>query len=123
MSAGTRSCCRQDLEGQMPRITVENALSELRSRDVPFKELFTHGSLVVEMYKPEKVDLQQPHTRDEVYVIARGSREFINGDDRHAVVIGEVLFVPAGVEHRFVDFSDDFATWVIFYGPEGGESA
>jgi hypothetical protein len=34
---------------------------------------------------------------------------------------GELLFVPAGVVHRFEDFSDDFATWVMFYGPEGGE--
>jgi hypothetical protein len=29
--------------------------------------------------------------------------------------------VAAGVQHRFEEFSDDFATWVIFYGPEGGE--
>ena len=35
---------------------------------------------------------------------------------------GQVLFVPAGIEHRFEDFSDDFSTWVIFYGPAGGES-
>jgi len=34
---------------------------------------------------------------------------------------GDVLFVPAGVEHRFEDFSEDLAVWVIFYGPEGGE--
>ena len=27
----------------------------------------------------------------------------------------------AGVEHRFENFSDDFAVWVFFYGPEGGE--
>jgi hypothetical protein len=33
-----------------------------------------------------------------------------------------VLFVPAGHEHRFEDFTPDFATWVIFYGPDGGES-
>jgi hypothetical protein len=32
-----------------------------------------------------------------------------------------MLFVPAGIEHRFYDFSDDFCTWVMFYGPEGGE--
>jgi hypothetical protein len=31
--------------------------------------------------------------------------------------------VPAGVPHRFVDFSDDFETWVVFYGPKGGEAA
>jgi len=24
---------------------------------------------------------------------------------------------------RFEEFSDDFATWVMFYGPEGGEAA
>jgi hypothetical protein len=29
--------------------------------------------------------------------------------------------VPAGVVHRFEDFSDDLAVWVVFYGPEGGE--
>jgi uncharacterized protein YjlB len=34
---------------------------------------------------------------------------------------GDFLFAPAGVKHRFEDFSDDFLTWVIFYGPEGGE--
>jgi hypothetical protein len=32
-----------------------------------------------------------------------------------------MLFVPAGVVHRFEDFSDDLAIWVMFYGPEGGE--
>ena len=28
-----------------------------------------------------------------------------------------VLFAAAGDVHRFVEFSDDFATWVLFYGP------
>jgi len=27
------------------------------------------------------------------------------------------------MEHRFEKFSDDFATWVIFYGKEGGETS
>jgi mannose-6-phosphate isomerase-like protein (cupin superfamily) len=35
---------------------------------------------------------------------------------------GTFLFVPAGQPHRFEDFSDDLAVWVLFYGPEGGES-
>ena len=34
---------------------------------------------------------------------------------------GDFLFVPAGIEHRFESFTNDFATWVIFYGPVGGE--
>jgi hypothetical protein len=36
---------------------------------------------------------------------------------------GTLLFVAAGRPHRFEDFTADFATWVLFYGPEGGEVA
>jgi mannose-6-phosphate isomerase-like protein (cupin superfamily) len=47
---------------------------------------------------------------------------FLNGNTRHAFGPGDLLFVPAGVVHRFEDFTDDLAVWVIFYGPEGGEA-
>ena len=104
------------------RLTVNNALSQLAGHDQPFKQLFAHGTLEIEIYRPDKVDLQTPHTRDEVYVVASGSGTFINGDARQSFEAGEVLFVPAGIEHRFVDFTDDFSTWVFFYGPEGGEA-
>lgn len=83
--------------------------------------VFRHGSLEVEIYKPIKVDLQKPHTRDEVYIIISGSGLFINGKVRHPFQAGEVLFVAAGIEHRFENFTEDFVTWVFFYGPEGGE--
>jgi hypothetical protein len=33
-----------------------------------------------------------------------------------------ILFAAAGVEHRFENSSDDLPLWVVFYGPEGGES-
>ena len=104
-----------------PRLTVANALAALNKQEQPFIELLKHGSLVVEMYQPTKVDLQTPHTRDELYVVVAGSGYFVNGESRVRFEAGEVLFVPAGVEHRFEEFTDDFATWVIFYGPEGGE--
>ncbi len=105
------------------RLTPKSALRVLQEHDHPFIELFKHGSLVIEMYKPDKIDLQTPHSRDELYVVVAGSGMFLNGDSRQAFEAGEVLFVPAGVEHRFEDFTDDFATWVMFYGPEGGESS
>ncbi len=103
------------------RLTIRNALAALSGDEQPFKKMFGHGTLEVEIYKPDRIDHQTPHTRDEVYVIASGSGTFVNGDSWHSFEVGEVLFVPAGVEHRFVDFTDDFATWVFFYGPEGGE--
>jgi mannose-6-phosphate isomerase-like protein (cupin superfamily) len=78
--------------------------------------------LCVEIYAPRGVDPQQPHTRDEAYIVVRGSGEFINGESRQAFAPGDFLFVPAKVEHRFINFSDDLVAWVIFYGPEGGEA-
>jgi mannose-6-phosphate isomerase-like protein (cupin superfamily) len=82
-----------------------------------------HGSMVVEYYAPRGVDRQEPHTRDELYVVVAGQGTFLNGATRHPFGPGDVIFVPAGVVHRFEEFSDDFATWVIFYGPQGGEAS
>lgn len=83
--------------------------------------VFAHGSLEVELYSPVGVDAQKPHLRDEIYVVARGSGLFFTGKDLLRVEPGAFLFVAAGEEHRFESFSDDFAVWVMFYGPVGGE--
>lgn len=103
------------------QIAVADALDQLRGQDSPFLELFTHGTLAIEIYKPDQIDLQQPHTRDEVYIVISGSGTFYNDGERMPFQAGDFLFVKAGLEHRFEDFTDDFATWVLFYGPEGGE--
>jgi mannose-6-phosphate isomerase-like protein (cupin superfamily) len=84
--------------------------------------IFSHGTLAVELYTPVRHDPQKPHTRDEVYFVTRGSGQFFDGVQRHAVGIGSFIFVPAGQIHRFEEFSSDFVVWVVFYGPEGGET-
>jgi mannose-6-phosphate isomerase-like protein (cupin superfamily) len=83
-----------------------------------FAQVFAHGSLEVEIYAPRGIDPQTPHTRDEVYVVVAGHGKFFCDGETRDFATGELLFVPAGVEHRFLDFSDDFVTWVLFYGPE-----
>lgn len=85
--------------------------------------IFSHGTLVVELYTPQGHDPQQPHERDEVYVVARGTGLFFDGSERRTVELGTFLFVAAGQVHRFEEFSADFAVWVYFYGPSGGEAA
>lgn len=107
----------------MQRMTIANAMTQLSTSEDDFVEIFQHGSLSVELYKPQVRDLQQPHERDELYVVATGAGEFIRAGQRHPIEVGEVLFVPAGVAHRFENFSEDFSVWVFFYGPEGGEEA
>lgn len=87
-----------------------------------FVQLLQRGTLEVEFYAPQGHDPQQPHSRDELYVVVSGSGLFFDGEQRRPFGPGDFIFVAAGVEHRFEEFSPDFATWVIFYGPEGGEA-
>ena len=77
--------------------------------------------LTLEIYAPRRRDPQTPHTRDEIYIVVSGRGTFVDGVERYPFGPGDFLFVPAGVVHRFEDFSDDLAVWVLFYGPEGGE--
>jgi mannose-6-phosphate isomerase-like protein (cupin superfamily) len=106
------------------RLAAAEALAQLPGPDGRrFVELFTHGALSVEFYAPRGHDPQQPHTRDEVYVVVTGSGEFIVNDERLPFGAGDFLFAPAGVAHRFENFTDDLGVWVIFYGPEGGEAS
>jgi mannose-6-phosphate isomerase-like protein (cupin superfamily) len=104
------------------RATVAGAMDLLPGPDgARFVKVMGYGTMEVEVYAPRGRDPQQPHTRDELYFVVSGSGEFVNGPDRHPFGPGDALFVPAGVEHRFEDFTDDLVVWVVFYGPEGGE--
>ena len=87
----------------------------------PFVRAIAHGSMSVELYAPQGADLQQPHAQDELYIVERGSAVFRLGEERVDCGPGSVLFVPAGADHRFESFTPGFRTWVVFWGPEGGE--
>lgn len=104
------------------RLTITNALQAVvNSEEGEYAVLFEHGSMQVGCYKPHEIDSQQAHVRDEIYVVQSGHGEFVLDGKKRTFEPGEVLFAPAGTAHRFENFSDDFSTWVVFYGPEGGE--
>ena len=105
----------------MSKLSLRDSLKNLTDDQALFRQFFSHGSLEIELYKPDGVDLQKPHEHDEIYVVASGATHFTVGAKEYDAITGDVLFVAAGVEHRFSNFSDDFATWVLFYGPKGGE--
>ena len=109
--AGPRRATVTDATGRLPGPGGER-----------FAEVLGHGSIKVEIYAPRGTDPQTPHTRDELYVVVSGTGTFVNGPERHSCGPGDVLFVPANVEHRFENFTGDLVVWVVFYGPEGGES-
>ena len=104
------------------KISIAEAAEALKKEaEKKFTTVLEHGTMSVEYYAPQKVDLQTPHEKDELYVIASGGGQFSRDGETVSFKTGDVLFVPAGMEHRFENFTDDFATWVIFYGANGGE--
>jgi mannose-6-phosphate isomerase-like protein (cupin superfamily) len=100
----------------------EALLKLLKEEMFPFTVVIKHGSMTIEYFAPQEVDTQTPHKQDEIYAIIKGHSSFYRDNERISCKKGDIIFVPAGMEHHFENFSDDFATWVIFYGPEGGES-
>jgi mannose-6-phosphate isomerase-like protein (cupin superfamily) len=105
------------------RATLQEGLARLPSPDgARFADVFRHGTLQVGVYAPRGTDPQQPHERDEVYVVGTGTGTFYCDGNRAPFSPGDFLFVPAGIEHRFEAFTDDLAVWVLFYGPTGGEA-
>jgi len=103
-------------------IKLSDAQNAIPTRDGKlYAEMFRHGTLTVEIYAPKGIDLQQPHTRDELYVVAAGNGWFFVEGTRVQFGPGDALFAAAGEVHRFEDFTEDLLVWVVFYGPEGGE--
>lgn len=99
------------------RGAIEALETAKNSGDPHWAELGKRGSLRLGLYAPRGSDPQQPHAQDELYVVMQGHGHFQRGEENFPFMEGDVIFVAAGIEHRFVNFTDDFCCWVIFYGP------
>jgi mannose-6-phosphate isomerase-like protein (cupin superfamily) len=78
-------------------------------------EPFEKRGVTLVFFAPRGVDHQTFHEEDEFYFVARGSGELVIGDERHSFGSGDVFFVEAHRPHHFENFTDDFATWAIFF--------
>lgn len=104
------------------KFTVEEFLAKLplppndKWKDgVWFIEPFKKGKIKLELFAPRGKDYQTPHDEDEFYFIVRGSGTLIIDGEANTCAAGDAFFVPARVPHHFENFSDDFATWVVFF--------
>ena len=103
--------------------TVPTRISPSDAAAVPLKDgrlsslLFDRDGIEIRYYAPRGEDRQVPHDRDEFYFVISGRGAFLRAGERVPFAPGDMIFAAAGEEHRFVDFSADFATWVLFYGP------
>lgn len=99
-----------DARAQIPGPAGEHSASVLQ-----------RGSLNLKLSLPVTPNQQTPHEQDEIYVIMAGKGVLFHDGMRDRFEAGDVMFVAAGTEHHFEDFTEDLAVWVIFYGPTGGE--
>jgi mannose-6-phosphate isomerase-like protein (cupin superfamily) len=114
MNEGSRT------EGSAPiRIGYAQSLARLPGPNGRrFASVLADANVEVEIYAPRGVDLQRPHRRDELYLVMTGTGLFRCGPETERFGPGDLLLAPAGVVHRFEDFTDDLVVWVVFYGPE-----
>ena len=97
-------------------------ISLAAARRLPWKpgrsaEAFIDGDLEIRFTPRPTNGPQTPHQRDEVYIVASGTGFYRVEDQLTAVGPGDLCFAAAHAVHGFENFSDDFAIWIIFYGP------
>jgi mannose-6-phosphate isomerase-like protein (cupin superfamily) len=80
-------------------------------------EAFIDGQLEVRFAATSARGMQVPHERDEFYIVAAGTGRYRIDDTEIAIGPGDLLFAAARAEHGFVERDDDFAEWIVFYGP------
>ena len=87
----------------------------------PYLEFLRVSSLSVGLYSlpAGAEDPQEPHTEDEVYHVVGGRARIRVGAEDRAVEAGTVVFVEAGVEHRFYAIEEDLRVLVFFAPAEG----
>jgi mannose-6-phosphate isomerase-like protein (cupin superfamily) len=64
--------------------------------------------------KSGEIDLQNPHTEEEVYYVISGRATIRVGTGKQEVRAGSIVYVSAGVDHKFNDIKEDLEALVIF---------
>ena len=78
-------------------------------------EPFRKGNVSLVFFAPSGTDYQTFHDEDEFYFIGRGRGELIIDGETFGCEVGDAFFVPAKLSHHFENFTNDFATWAIFF--------
>ena len=100
----------------MDVFNITELIKRQEQSDRSYLEFFRADSLSLGLYRlaAGARDPQQPHGEDEVYYVAAGRGCVkVGGEDRE-VERGDIIYVRAGVEHRFHSITDDLKLLVFF---------
>jgi mannose-6-phosphate isomerase-like protein (cupin superfamily) len=108
----------------MDAFELTQLIAERERSGQPYLEFLRVDSLSAGLYvlPTGGVDRQQPHTEDEVYYVASGRGAIAVAGESRSVAAGSVVFVKAGVEHRFHSIEEELAI-LVFFAPAEGRNA
>lgn len=104
----------------MKAFRLEELEAERAVNDGAYLTFLRERNMSVGLYALDKgaADTQQPHQQDEVYFVVSGRASVTVGEETEAVARGSVVYVPAGVPHKFHHISEDLRVMVVFSPPE-----
>jgi mannose-6-phosphate isomerase-like protein (cupin superfamily) len=102
------------MESKISQIAQLRSMQALHGK--PYLEFLRVASMSAGLYilPAGGTDPQSPHNEDEMYYVVRGRAHIRVGSEDHAVVEGTMIFVEAGVEHRFHDIFEELVVLVFF---------
>ena len=105
----------------MDAFEILDLITEQQGRGERYLEFLRADTLSLGLYALPvgDTDPQQPHTEDEIYYVVSGKAIIKVGDEDRGVKQGSVIFVGAGVDHRFYDITEMLMVLVVFAPPRG----
>lgn len=64
--------------------------------------------------KAGSADPQNPHSEDEVYYVVSGHAMIRVGTETQEIRPGSIIFIRAGVDHKFNNINEDLQLLVLF---------
>ncbi|MEU1532243.1 cupin domain-containing protein [Streptomyces fagopyri] len=104
----------------MKAFRLDELEAERAANDGAYLQFLRERNMSVGLYALDagERDSQQPHQQDEVYFVASGRAAITVGLETTQVARGSIVYVPAGVAHKFHHITEDLRVLVMFSPPE-----
>ena len=102
----------------MKAFEIVDLMEKQGAGERPYLEFIREPTLSVGLYMlpAGENDPQQPHNEDEIYYIIGGRGHIFVGGEERNVQPGSIIYVPAGIEHRFHTITEKL-TILVFFAP------
>ena len=95
---------------------IEDLEAKRQNSGKPWHQFFDNQTMFMGVYSlaASATDGQGPHKEDEIYYVVAGKAKFRAGEEETSVEKGSVLFVKAGVSHKFHTIEQALEVLVFF---------